>query len=248
MADILRDIYSVAIELDPEPVLRVAEVFSSLLSWTVLAAAHRAGYGGAYEYDSYTNLKFLLTASILHCLFALGIALLKRSKSVVDSDTFEKIELYGSALSLLLIYSGALAGAAASTQNHDEFGEHDNSICHPRPHANESEKRKADYFCSHVSAAVTFSFFAVFASTGSLILVILSQRRGGLARNGGGGDPDAYNPIDSPAPEGVPGVTDQSRFFGTQSFQSSGLNPNRVPMEAISSDANQPQKLAAMDL
>ncbi|KAJ8601800.1 hypothetical protein CTAYLR_006832 [Chrysophaeum taylorii] len=213
--DIASTIASSIGDLDAEPVLRAVEVVCSLISWSVLASAHKAGYGGLFEYDNYTPLNFLLAVGILQWGFAIGIVAVKKA-NLLDATTTAKCELYGTVVVCAMIYTGAVAGAASSTQNHDEFGGNDSSTCNPRG-AGSSVKKKAQFFCSRVSASVVFAFFATAAAAGSLALILVKQR---------GADPDArptdaYNPIGVPPPE--PGA------YSVPSTHMEGVGSDSIP-------------------
>lgn len=222
-------------DLDAEPVLRAIEVVCSLISWTVLASADKAGDGdgGRYQYDHYTPLNFLLTAGVLHWGFALGIVVVKRL-ALLDVQTTAKAELYGTGCVLGFAYTAFVAGAASSTQNHDEFGGDDSSVCHPRGHGvSHQQKSHADYFCSRVGASVAFAFFASAAAAGSLALIVLKQRS-----DQDGRPTDAYNPIGPPPPEADDPHT---KFPGAYHISS-------TPMEGVGSDSIPQTKEAPVDL
>lgn len=203
MTEIAQAVTKAAGDLEAEPTLRFAEFGASLLSWTLMAAAHRGKYSGMYEYDNYTPLNFLLTMALLQCLFVACVVAARRA-AVVERALFDRVELYGSALTTLGILCGFVAGAASSTQLHDEFG--DSSVCAPRD-GSHTQKAKADFFCGRVDASVAFAFFAALAAVLSLYLVL--KARGFAVRadaaDGAGADGDvegdfagagrAYNPI-----------------------------------------------------
>lgn len=217
--------------LQAEPVLRAIETVCSLISWSLMASAKRSGYGGIYRYDRYTPLNFLLAAGILHWGFAMSVYFLKRS-SLFDISSAAKFELYGTVGMLLFIYTAAVAGAASSTQNHDQFGDDDSSLCDPRK-THQSQRYKAEYFCSYVDASVVFAFFSTAAAAGSLAIIIVKQRndQDGFAT-------DAYNPIGASPPDGDSVVPNYPGAY----------NVTSIPMEGVGSDSVPQTKDAAVDL
>lgn len=218
---------SVIGDLDAEPVLRGVEVVCSMISWAVLSSAHRDGYGGVYQYDHYTPLNFLLTAGILHWGFVLGIVLVKHS-TLLEQDLLEKCELYGTGAMLGFAYTASIAGAASSTQNHDQFdGKY--STCSPR-----HQKRIAYYFCSRVGVSVAFSFFATAAAAGSLALVVAKQRS--RRDTSPSSTPGAYNPIDGVIDDdGVDEMSLSSKYPAATTVSPA----YGVPMDAVGSDSSQ---------
>lgn len=221
----------------PEVLLRGLEVLCSFICWTVLASAHRSKYGGRYEYDNYTPLNFLLAGAILHWGFSLGICILKRT-NIFEAPLVESLEFFGSIATFIFSYTAAVAGAASSTQNHDEFA--DASICRPNS-SSTNQKNKAAFFCAHVSAAVVFAFFTSAASAGSLYFLFAKRPQAQQTKSA-----SAYNPIggvDDDRDDVVPIPQDNDDAYAN--FHS----PTTIPMEAISSHDHRPQDDdAAMDL
>lgn len=209
-------------DMDAQPVVRFVEFVCSMIAWSVLASAHRGGVHGLYEYDRYTPLNFLLMCSILQWAFVIGIVVAKHTR-VLEAGLARKCELYGTAVTFALIYTGAVAGAASSTQLHDEFYD-DSSTCKPR-HASSHIKDKADYFCSRVAAAVAFAFFATAANAGSLALIVIKNKQENEHPA-----TDAYSPIGAPAQE--PGA----------------YHVHGSTMEGVGSDDVHHSKDAAVDL
>lgn len=192
MTEEFQKVSSFFMEMNAEPVARFAEFVSSLLSWTLVASAHRAKFGGIFEYDSYTSLNFLLACGIVTWVFSMGVVA-ARQLTLLEPLAQAKLELRGSAFVAFWMLTGAVAGAASSTLLHDEFGAFDSSVCHPRPHASSSETNKAQYFCSRVDAGVAFAFFAAVASLASLTLVFRKQTS--AMSSSDDSHRDAYNPI-----------------------------------------------------
>lgn len=230
MAEIAQAVSHAAGDLEAEPTLRFAEFSASLLSWALLAAAHRGKYSGMYEYGNYTPLNFLLTMALLENIFVIVVVAVKRAR-LLERSLFDRFELVGSVATTFGVCCGFVAGAASSTQLHDEFG--DSSICSPR-YGSHTEKAKADYFCSRVDAAVAFAFFASVAAGLSLYLVLKARGFHGGFRpstadgaddeEGLDGRPDAYNPI---------GREDGRTFdppFGTGAM--AGVGPGDVKHDA----------------
>lgn len=212
-------------DLDAQPVVRFVEIVCSMISWSVLASAHRGGFHGLYEYDRYTPLNFLLMCAILQWAFAIGIVVAKQMR-IIEAGLAHKCELYGTAITLAMIYTGAVAGAASSTQLHDEFYD-DSSTCKPRD-VSSRIKNKADYFCSRVAAAVAFAFFATAANAGSLALVVIKNKQANSEHPA----TDAYSPIGGPDVPVAPGA----------------YHVNGPTMEGVGSDDVSHTKDAAVDL
>lgn len=162
----------------------------------------------------------------------MSVYFIKRS-SLFDVTSAAKFELYGTIGMLLFIYTAAVAGAASSTQNHDQFGDDDGSRCRPRDRHDHDEKDKAESFCSYVDASVVFAFFSTAAAAGSLAIVLVKKRndQDGFAT-------DDYNPI-SATPPGGDGVV--PNYPGAYSVTS-------IPMEGVGSDSVPQTKDAAVDL
>ena len=194
MAEIAEAVKNTAADLEAEPVLRFAEFAASLLSWAIMSAARRGGYDGVYEYDNYTPLTFLMAMGILQLLFVVGVVAATRAQ-VLEAPLLDKVELFGSLGCCAAAPLGFVAGAAASTVLHDEFG--GASICAPQG-GGRNQKDKAAYFCGRVDASVAFAFFAAVAAVASTYLV-LKQRglHGGFRPESDPDDvaPNSYNPI-----------------------------------------------------
>ncbi|KAH8074289.1 hypothetical protein JL721_1841 [Aureococcus anophagefferens] len=131
---------------------------------TLMASAYRGNYDGLYEYSNYTPLNFLLATALLQSLFVVAVVVAKRL-AAEQAALVDRVELFGTQGVFVGIVLGFVAGAASSTQLHDEFG--GSSVCEPHG-VSHGQKDKAADFCGHVDAAVAFAFFAAAAAGGSL--------------------------------------------------------------------------------
>ena len=144
---------------------RLFECVFALVAWAALVAAKRTGYGGAYRYDSYTSLKFAATCAVMHWVFATFVIVFKGTR-FFDESRWADLERFGSRLSFFLVYSAAIALAATSTTLHDDFG--GASVCEPGKGVKKKMKRRAEYFCQHVDASLTFAICASATALASL--------------------------------------------------------------------------------
>ena len=194
MTEIYEAVKNTAADLEAEPVLRFAELAASLLSWTLMASAYRGNYDGLYEYSNYTPLNFLLATALLQSLFVVAVVAARRL-AAEQAALVDRVELFGTQGVFVGIVLGFVAGAASSTQLHDEFG--GSSVCEPHG-VSHGQKDKAADFCGHVDAAVAFAFFAAAAAGGSLYVVLKSRGlHGGFRPETDPEDvaPNSYNPI-----------------------------------------------------
>jgi len=171
MAEIAEAVQNTLKKQEVSLLARAAEGACCFLSWTLLASAHRHKYSGLYEADNYTPLNFMLATTVFDFCFVVALVVAQRAR-LGEPRAVAKAELIGSAATFFLLVLGFVAGAASSTQLHDEFG--GASVCSPSGGTHQ-QKRKADYFCPHVDAAVSFACFAAVASGGSLFLVLRAR-------------------------------------------------------------------------